>query len=690
MCSERPPASAGLQLLEFCLALDSKDPLILSLLLTCISALLVFLNMVPAESATNYLPGVLDKIFNALVFEMPVESRSSDSIKNIHHHAASLIVKMAQKYSPLLLPFFDRIKELVTDLEKKAVATSILEFTSLKEALLLINNQFCDYERQREFVGEVLRPVGEHWRVMTSEVFTSTEVFMAFVGLDKPPVEPSKNDTNFHNRFQIMYTVDVLSAVVRHCTWPDDPERALTGGFVIGRTDSGDPIYRNPATPHLLPLLPGILNLIKMFNSLWTPEAQGRVYPLTVHTQEDSLWHSSLELGSPTYSEQLQAEAPTSSGLSCRLDIHCVPNRYYTRELSTPFIATAVLGCLVYHTDIAYTGYEGAHAMLEEDRNNLLGIPSRSDIRDHYRPQPSRTALHRMQCFLSKTNECCYQILSHAFPSLSHDLYHMPHLAQYLIDTVMHNLENIPDYRLRILLRRFFKPFFASCPSDCYDTVLVPVLARFTPFMFLRLDTKWQHIIELQDSGSTNKKCTDVEEVLEDMLIRELTRKYLKVLKLALIKDSVKSSNSDSTAMEQDCEDQRPVHSSTEVISELGLRLLQCDTTCQAVTLCLLSALSYNDSESSATAACLVGPVLSQLVVGGMMNAELASNSITSVLQGLQLHAQHEYNEFSLVMVGTQLYELLRPLYPQVLELHGLSIGQMFKRKAAMEEAPRT
>lgn len=78
------------------------------------------------------------------------------------------------------------------------------------------------------------------------------------------------------------------------------------------------------------------------------------------------------------------------------------------------------------------------------------------------------------------------------------------------------------------------------------------------------------------------------KEVLEDMLIRELTRKYLKVLKLALVKDSVESSNSTSTAMEQDCEDQRPVHSSTEVISELGLRVLQCDTTCQAVTLCLL------------------------------------------------------------------------------------------------------
>lgn len=76
------------------------------------------------------------------------------------------------------------------------------------------------------------------------------------------------------------------------------------------------------------------------------------------------------------------------------------------------------------------------------------------------------------------------------------------------------------------------------------------------------------------------------QEMLEDMLNRQLTREYLDVLKLALVGGSVEISN--SPAMEEDCGDQRPVHSTTEVISELGLRVLQCEPTCQAVTLCLL------------------------------------------------------------------------------------------------------
>lgn len=83
---------------------------------------------------------------------------------------------------------------------------------------------------------------------------------------------------------QITCTVDLLCAVVKRCAWPDDPDRALKGGFVVGRTDAGHPIYRNPATPHLLPLLPGLLSLIKVFNSLWIPPAQALVSQVSVTT----------------------------------------------------------------------------------------------------------------------------------------------------------------------------------------------------------------------------------------------------------------------------------------------------------------------------------------------------------------------------------------------------------------------
>ena len=45
MVAERPAVSAGLALLQQCVALDPPDPLLLSLLLSFISALFVFLSM---------------------------------------------------------------------------------------------------------------------------------------------------------------------------------------------------------------------------------------------------------------------------------------------------------------------------------------------------------------------------------------------------------------------------------------------------------------------------------------------------------------------------------------------------------------------------------------------------------------------------------------------------------------------
>lgn len=72
------------------------------------------------------------------------------------------------------------------------------------------------------------------------------------------------------------------------------------------------------------------------------------------------------------------------------------------------------------------------------------------------------------------------------------------------------------------------------------------------------------------------------------MLVRQVTREYLDVIKLALVGGSAGPAElTCSPAMEDDVAETKPIHTS-EVISELGLRVLQCEPTCQAVTLCLL------------------------------------------------------------------------------------------------------
>lgn len=75
------------------------------------------------------------------------------------------------------------------------------------------------------------------------------------------------------NRSQILLYVNMFLAVVKRCSWPEDPDRAARGGFVISHTETGNPICRNPAAPHIVPLIPHFMALLKVFNGLWTPDA---------------------------------------------------------------------------------------------------------------------------------------------------------------------------------------------------------------------------------------------------------------------------------------------------------------------------------------------------------------------------------------------------------------------------------
>lgn len=54
------------------------------------------------------------------------------------------------------------------------------------------------------------------------------------------------------------------------------------------RTPAGNPIYRNPAAPHVIPVLPSVLTLIKALNGLWTPEAQTLLSLVQKHYLEPS------------------------------------------------------------------------------------------------------------------------------------------------------------------------------------------------------------------------------------------------------------------------------------------------------------------------------------------------------------------------------------------------------------------
>lgn len=81
------------------------------------------------------------------------------------------------------------------------------------------------------------------------------------------------------------------------------------------------------------------------------------------------------------------------------------------------------------------------------------------------------------------------------------------------------------------------------------------------------------------------------------------------------------------------------------------------------------SALSWNDSNASLRATMLTGPVVRALAADGSLSPGMAAHVMVAILQGLQLHGQHEANQGSLITLGAQVYECLRPKFPNIIEV---------------------
>lgn len=282
LVSERPSVQNGLQLLELCLGYSPQDPWLLSTLLSCISALFVFLSMSTGSMTmpgVAILPRVLEKIFAALVFEAPGETKDSRSraTKNVRRHAASLMVKIGLKYPLLLLPVFEQIHTTVRGLIREPSQLSRMESVILYEALLLISNHFCDYERQTRFVAEVIGAGSSQFIALGLEAFKGPIELIRFVGLDRAPIDVSQEDPAAVKRSDLMFCISTILSVVKRCSIPEDPDRAARGGFVAALSESGNPVYRNPAAPHVIPVLPTLFALVRAMNALFTPAALASV-----------------------------------------------------------------------------------------------------------------------------------------------------------------------------------------------------------------------------------------------------------------------------------------------------------------------------------------------------------------------------------------------------------------------------
>lgn len=252
---------AGSQLLERCLAYQSTDPNILSEYLSCISALFVYVHHDPQR----LLQPVFDRIFSAVLFNQPGQSKDSRTkiVRNVRRHAGSLLVKISLQHPALLVQQFEYLKTNVDRLSRTQDDSQLSrnEIIVLQEALLIISNQFTNFQMQCDLIGHVIRPASEHWIAMSPACFNSAQEFLSFAGLDRPPADPSSEDVYSRNRSELLACTTVFMAILKRC-------RA-----------SSDLLKVHPAAQHMAPLLFHTFRLARVLHQLWEPEAQNLLSP---------------------------------------------------------------------------------------------------------------------------------------------------------------------------------------------------------------------------------------------------------------------------------------------------------------------------------------------------------------------------------------------------------------------------
>ena len=480
---------------------------------------------------------------------------------------------------------------------------------------MLLWNQYCNFDFQSTFIGEVMRPCVEQWTsTAVNAALDSSTAFMKFVGLDQSPVvESGCDDAYGQNRSELLFCTNVLLAVVKRCSIPDDAEAAARGGF------GAAPAVRHPSTPHLLPLLYNVFRLARVLHGLWEPSARqslSRGYVKALDMLETEMSNILGQNGSA-------AAAPNALGDDTSGD------------------SSRVQGPL-----------ERMQSFLERLHLNtfsLLGLLGETLTGEFYALNGLPTAVAGTACFC------------------------LEYIPDYRLRTVMKIfcrpfIACCPSQWNRIVLQ----PFLAHlCPA-----MLQRLTTTWQRQMALHQQMTSRKTDD-DDTDNILNHLEVVDDVLSRMLTKDYLDVLKTILFVAsssdpptpdglmdqdAINDATESTNSGGHTNGQP---------GNVVISELGMMALSDAVLPRSIVQCIVSALWWPDTTNSMKATLMLSSIVKHWTTLGrhaesFPNAEWCDFCLTNVLNGLQVLGQHEGNQASLIQLAVQVYDAFRPVYPSL------------------------
>ncbi|RWS04599.1 exportin-5-like protein, partial [Dinothrombium tinctorium] len=268
----------------------------------------------------------------------------------------------------------------------------------------------------------------------------------------------------------------------------------------------------------------------------------------------------------------------------------------------------------------------------------------------------NKTVPHRMQTFLWSLHESCFLAFNAALPLLSPDIY----FQNFNFSQALTDCEHLPDSKLRVILKLLVKPIIINCPNDqaLFDHVIYNLTKSFVPFLFRSINSKWEakKMRNLEEDGIEDKEMVE-SELIEDQLLRLLSREFVEFMAIIFIKSKNKNFyNNVSEDTEMADEEYNSNSFQEAVFSPLGIFLLQRMPDVFIIANAVL--MTWLDSIVSYKSAVINSILFKQLISENFIKtSEEAIFLFQQVLTALSFFGEHEQNQSILLQLMLILYE---------------------------------
>jgi exportin-5 len=253
-----------------------------------------------------------------------------------------------------------------------------------------------------------------------------------------------------------------------------------------------------------------------------------------------------------------------------------------------------------------------------------------------------------MQNFTWALHENCYSIIGAAASLLTPELYN----SDMDFKTILNDLDCLPICKLRMILKCFLKPFIVNCPNEpiYYERLLVPILSVILPFMFSKMDSRWEEI-KVRNMSDANDEPVEAE-LVEDEINRLLSREFIDFMLLMIIPTiGVSKTNDSNDESMSELNSEEPV-----LMSNLGNHLIQ-----SMPNLFIISSaktLSWLDTNVSLKSCQLNSTIFKKIIQENLIQSEDGANFLfEQILKGLNYFGEHDQNQAILLHLMLVLYE---------------------------------